>query len=198
LGADINNIIGISCSIFRKEIEKLIEEKRLSIPFVFLDSMLHMNPEKLQMELNQRINEEELKDKKIAIIYGECHPYFDKYYYNEKIEKIEGMNCVEIILGKVRYRALRKEGVFFLLNEWVWRWEDVFKIELGLNNENAKNLMEEMHSKLLDLDTGVSPVPYDILNQISDFTGLKYEMFDVTLDNLCNSINKIIERFNNK
>ena len=49
----MSDIIGISCSIFKKEIECLLKKKEINIPFTFTDSHYHIFPEKLEKELEK-------------------------------------------------------------------------------------------------------------------------------------------------
>ena len=100
------------------------------------------------------------------------------------VKKVKGMNCVEIILGKKKYVELRKQGAFFLLPEWTKRWEDVFKNWLGLSEKNAADLMQDMHSKIIYIDTGCIPVPYKEIEQISSYCKLPVEIFKADLENL--------------
>ena len=51
---------GIACSIFRKEIEFLINEGNLDATFTFVDSELHMEPQKLNRILEKLIGPDSL------------------------------------------------------------------------------------------------------------------------------------------
>jgi hypothetical protein len=187
------NITAIACSIFRDEIESLRRENKIAIPVIYLDSMLHMFPDRLHERLDKVIKNELESGKKIIIIYGECSPYMDKYNNHANVKRIGGINCVNIFLDEQVYRSLRKEGAFFLIHEWALRWKEIFQNEFGLNAENAKSFMSEMHTKLIYLDTGSAAVPVDTLNEISAYCGLAYEITKVTLDVFANRVNEAIE-----
>jgi len=190
---DEANITAIACSIFRAEIEVLRCENKITIPVIYLDSMLHMFPDRLHERLDNVIKKELESGKKLILIYGECSME-SKYYNNDaNIKRIGGINCVNIFLEDRIYRMLRKEGVFFLIHEWALRWKEIFQNELGLNAENAKSFMSEMHTKLIYLDTGSAAVPIDTLNEISAYCGLAYEITKVTLDVFSTRVNEAIE-----
>jgi hypothetical protein len=99
------------------------------------------------------------------------------------------MNCVEIFLGRETYRKLRSEGVFFLLPEWTYKWERIFKELLGFSDQGvAREFMNEMHSRFIYVNTGVQPVPHEILRQISEYFNLPLEVIDIELIHLENAI----------
>ena len=184
----------ISCSIFRNEIEILLKERNFNI--IFLDSMLHMKPEELNFSLGKIISEEIHKGNKILLLYGDCSPYMRDFELNEHIVRVKGINCCEILLGRDKYRELRKNGVFFLLEEWLVRWKEIFEKHLGLKGDVAKNFMKEMHSSLLYLHTGLTDIPVDTLNEISSYTGLGWDVLTVSHDNILKEIDRVIENLN--
>jgi hypothetical protein len=183
----------IACSIFKKEIESLMIDKLKENPIHYLDSMLHMTPDLLDKNLKTVVDEELNKRKRVAIIYGECHACMNKLELEKYIKRIEGMNCIEIFLGKELYRKLRKEGSFFLLPEWCQRWREVFEKQLGLNKENAQSFMKEMHTQLLYIDTGLIPVPDLTLKEISGYTGLPYSILPTSLIHLEQAIFNLLD-----
>lgn len=183
----------IACSIFKKEIESLKMDKLKGDSIEYLDSMLHMTPKLLDKKMEYSVKKEIDKGNKVAIIYGECHACMNKLEADLMTKRIKGMNCIEIFLGKEQYRMLRKEGAFFLLPEWCERWREVFEKQLGLNIENAHTFMQEMHSKLLYIDTGITPVPDSTLKEISAYTGLPYSILPISLLQLEQSINNLLD-----
>ena len=184
----------ISCSIFRNEIQLLQDHGAIDFPIHYLSSMLHLYPEKLKTQLEAQIAREEEQGHSVLLLYGDCHPDMHKQEAVPGVERIEGMNCPAILLGKDYYKRLQKEGVFFLMPEWTKRWLEVFQNNLGLSAEIAPEFMNEMHSRLVFLDTGITPVPKKHLKDISKYTNLPYEVLKVDLDNLKNSITKTLEK----
>lgn len=186
----------IACSIFKKEIETLQKENKIAVPAVYLDSMQHMFPDRLSANLGKAVEEQAALGRKSILVYGECHAFIEGYFSNPSVERVRGMNCVEIFLGRESYRALRKEGVFFLIPEWASRWKVVFQKELGLNERNAKDFMKEMHTKIVYLDTGSAEAPAEAISEISEYTGLAVETKKITLDHFLKVIEEAIERLN--
>ncbi|PLX19953.1 MAG: hypothetical protein C0601_00610 [Candidatus Muiribacterium halophilum] len=170
------NIFGLSCGIFEKEIRYLIENKRIDIPFQFLDSSLHMYPQKLNLVLDKKIEKLRNENKKIIIVYGECHAFMidvddDKYVY-----RTPGINCIQIILGTDRYRKLRKEGAFIFMPEWIERWKEIFSEHLGLKGELGKEMINDMHSKLVYIKTPCYEDDSKYIDEVREYFDMKVDI----------------------
>jgi Protein of unknown function (DUF1638) len=180
----------ISCSIFRKEIEALQASGQLDLPVEFLNSMLHMVPAKLESRLQEALGSARAQDpdREVVMAYGDCCGHMDTFEAEPGTTRTEGINCCEIILGSEAYRRLRKEGAFFLMPEWALAWKQIFLGQLGLLGPCAKTFMQEMHSRMIYLDTGLVPVPHEALQEASEFLGLPVEILPVSLDPLLESL----------
>ncbi|MFQ5435841.1 MAG: DUF1638 domain-containing protein, partial [Anaerolineae bacterium] len=143
------------------------------------------------------LQEERQQAQQVLVLYGDCHPDMHQQERLPGVARIEGLNCPEILLGQERYRALRKEGVFFLMPEWTVRWREIFQDELGLSREVARDFMGEMHTRLLYLDTGIMPLPQKHLRAVSDYTGLPWEVMAVAPDQLLDGILNKLKELNN-
>jgi hypothetical protein len=114
----------ISCGIFRKEIEKLKQQKQLDNQVVFLDAGLHV----VYAELEKEIKAELEKHKKcapngIVVVYGDmCHPRIKRVIkqYNKTV-KIDALNCIDCLLGghKQLLRIDPKCDHFYLSPGWM-------------------------------------------------------------------------------
>ncbi len=180
----------ISCSIFRKEIEALQASGQLDLPVEFLNSMLHMVPAKLETRLQEALGSAHARqpDGKVVLAYGDCCGHMDTFESEPGTARTEGINCCEILLGREAYRKLRKEGAFFLMPEWALAWKQIFVGQLGLLGPCARTFMQEMHSRMIYLDTGLVPIPQAALQEASEFLGLPVEILPVSLDPLLASL----------
>jgi hypothetical protein len=178
----------IACSIFRREIESLQASGALDLAVDYLPSMLHMAPDRLDARLTTSLTEAEAQGQKVLIAFGDCCGHMEDFRAKPGIDRTEGINCCEIILGREAYRRLRREGAFFLMPEWALAWRQVFMSQLGLLGSNAKTFMQEMHTRLIYLDTGIQPVPWQALNEASEYLGLPVEVLPVSLDPLLASL----------
>lgn len=181
-----NGFTIIACSIFRNELEQLRKEGALNDEIVYLDSMLHMHPEKLAKNLHREL--QKFQGKKVILLYGDCHARIHESG-NSCLKRTTGVNCCHIFLGKERYSELRKKGAFIILPEWLDRWKEVFQVELGFaDSKIARRFMNDFHTELVYIDTGFQPVPISILQELSDFTGLSYRIEECNTQNLLNEI----------
>ncbi|HEY3401668.1 MAG TPA: DUF1638 domain-containing protein [Geothrix sp.] len=180
----------IACSIFKKEIEALQASGQLDLPVEYLNSMLHMVPAKLEARLQESLGAARTQDpdQEVVMAFGDCCGHMEDFESEPGTSRTEGINCCEIILGRDAYRKLRREGAFFLMPEWALSWKKIFVGQLGLLGPCAKAFMQEMHTKLIYLDTGILPVPHADLEEASDFLGLPMEILPVSLDPLLASL----------
>lgn len=161
----------VSCGIFRPEIEHLARQGRFPWPVRFLESMLHMTPSLLEAEITRLIGS--LDDGPVVLLFGDCHARMSEHGSLPGVRRVRGVNCCEILLGPERYHRMLRDGVFFLLPEWISRWEDVFIRRLGFADSRlAAQFMGEMHTRITYLDTGVTAVPLVELERIGHFLGL--------------------------
>lgn len=169
----------IICSIFKNEIESLKEEGLFNCKVKYLTSMLHLDPCKLDVLLGKEILKQ--GDQSITLVYGDCCPGMLDFSVKPNIKRTEGRNCCELLLGKETYKKFLKEGAFFLMSEWVTRWEEVFLTYLKLNKGVAVDMMGHLHNYFLYLDSGKVPVPEETLNEISDYFELPWKVVKVDL-----------------
>jgi hypothetical protein len=170
----------VACSIFKKEIEYLKTIGKVNIPVLYLNSMLHMNPKLLNKILDEKL--ESNSKKEIILIFGDCHSRMIDYEQNKNIVRTQGINCCEILIGTTEYKKIRKDGAFILLPEWASRWKEVFNDYLGFKtSDQLKPFMNDMHKKLVYIDTGLVQPDYVMLNQISEYVGLSYEIYNCDL-----------------
>lgn len=182
-----NSITIVSCSILKEELLILHRNEWPETEIRFLDSMLHMHPQQLAWQLNSVLTEELAQGRDVLLIYGDCCPHMATISMQPNVVRVSGSNCCELLLGRGEYRRLMREGVFFMMPEWMRRWQEVFSVELGLNSENARSFMKEMHKRLVYLDTGLEPVP-TALAECAVYCDLPYEILTPTLDTMRGTI----------
>ncbi len=188
-----SNVIIIACSIFRNEIEQLLNSGKVNVPVVYLNSMLHMYPQELQKLLDEKLKE--YSDYKIVLVFGDCHARMIDYEENQNIVRTPGINCCEIFLGSQQYRKIRKDGAFILLPEWAERWKEVFIDYMGFKTAKSSTLfMNEMHKKLVYVDTGYTETNKTVLNEIADYLGLPLEIHQSSIEELEKVITGLIKK----
>jgi hypothetical protein len=114
------------------------------------------------------------------------------------VVRVRAMNCCEMLLGKQRYKALLRTGAFLLFPEWSYRWRSILQCFPGFDADTAGEMMTEIHSRFVYLDTLTCPVPHDALEQCSELFRLPYEVAEVSLDLLLGLIQEALGRFDGK
>lgn len=185
----------ISCGVFRLELESLCKAGLLFLPVSYLPSRLHMDPSRLKKILTNVINKKLRAGKRVVLVFGECHSHMYEQTHSDLISRVKGINCPDILLPGEIYRTLRRQGVFFLLADWAIHWQDIFKKELGLCGDTAKLFMQDMHTRLVYLDTGVIKPPLQHLGAMSAFSGLPFDILPVSLKVLQKKIRRALCKF---
>ena len=187
----MKDVLAITCGIFQAEMAALAPRfPRLQL--IFADSMLHMRPDLLQERIDALLRQHSAD--KVLFIYGDCTPRIVELCRKPGFAKTAGINCCEFLLGREEYRRLRKSGAFFFLPEWTLRWRDVFERELGFaGGRGVEDMLREVHSHFIYLDTGVLPMPGSVLDEISRELGLPMQQLSVSLSCLEQKISAALE-----
>ncbi len=176
--------IWVCCGVLTAEINELLRIGKISGELLFMDSMLHMAPMDLEKNLISIIEQQITDGGKIVLVYGDCCPCMLNIVSRYNVGRVNAINCAQMLVGRQRYRELMKEESFMILPEWALRWEEVFRIELGLTKDIAHDLMRENRGSMVYLDTGLSPVPFEILAKCSEYIGLPLRIENISLDSL--------------
>lgn len=185
----------IACSIFTRELETLKKERKIDCSLFFLDSLLHLQPQLLNRTLTPLIRRQRSHGNAVVLVYGDCHPFMDKVAADLGSTRTPGQNCCEILLGTKEYKKRIREGAFFLLPEWVLKWENIFQSQMGLKDkQTARSFMGSMHTHMLYLDTGLQEIPHDVLTGFSEYCGLPVRFLTVDLDHFLQNILHVTTR----
>lgn len=186
----------ISCGVFKLELEYLSRAGFLSLPRSYIPSRFHLYPSRLEKMLTRLIRQKTGAGKRVVLLFGDCHARMCEQEHSGLVSRVEGINCPDILLPRETYRQLRRQGAFFLLPDWAVHWQDIFQKELGLRGDTAKMFMQEMHSRLVYIDTGVMDPPRSHLGEMSKFSGLPFKILPVSLQILREKIIYAQQKFN--
>lgn len=179
-----DNITWLGCGVLRQELEELHRQGLIGGRLIFLDSMLHMVPDKLDGILGRIVAKRKPDDPPLVMVHGDCCPGMLQLADTPGVARVNAINCVRMLLGPERYRQLMREEAFLLLYEWARRWQEIMTVELGLTPEVGQSLMREHRSVIVYLDTGLHPVPEADINACADYAGLPWRIEKVTLEPL--------------
>lgn len=190
----IRTIAILSCGIFKPPLDALIASGRVTDPVYYMESMLHMDPERLQKAMNAEIHRLLEKYQGVVLVYGDCHAYINEPDLPASVVRVSGNNCCEIMLGKELYRQLRRQGAFFVLDEWAARWQEVFVTHLGFNDKTARIFMGEAHREILYLDFGLEENHLSDVRAMADFFNLPFRVLAISLDDFEAAIHNAREK----
>ncbi len=179
-----NGTVWLSCGVVRAELEALHRQGLIRGRLHFLDSMLHMDPPRLETALTAALEQRLQTPACLVLVYGDCCSRMLDLVTSYRVGRIDAINCAQLLLGRDRYRHLMREGAFLVLPEWADRWERIMQDELGLTHPIAQDLMREHRSSLVYLDTGLVPVPHRQMTDFSAYSGLPWRIETVTLDTM--------------
>ncbi|GFO68357.1 hypothetical protein GMLC_19360 [Geomonas limicola] len=178
----------LSCGVLRPELEELLRTSRIDGTLLCLDSMLHMEPTKLEQALTTTLERLSKRAATVVLVYGDCAAHLLDIVKRFKVVRIPFINCAQLLVGRERYRQLMREGAFLVLPEWAPKWEQIIKNELGLDRGVAHDLMSEHRGVLVYLDTGIVEVPLELLREFSAYTGLTWRVEPISLDLMLESL----------
>ena len=198
----------ISCGILRKEIEKLIEEKRLDVEaVVFLDAGLHVIYAELEKALTSALEKHsEDAPNGIIVVYGDmCHHGIKriiKQYPNTV--KVDALNCIDCLLGgHQKLLAADPDGSHFYLSPG-WMPSNLKKSKhfRGIFDWNIEDIKEQFEhlSGVIIIDSlgNVNELEGDI-QEFCVNTGLQVkETKTVGLDGLKSVIDEAAKGLQNK
>lgn len=190
----MRDVVLLSCSIFAGEVEALREERWPALRHRSQTSRLHMRPVRLGEDTHDAVGAELAGGSRVVLVYGDCCGAMGAIERRPGVARTQALNCPDLLLGRERYRALSREGAFFVFPEWARTWPEMFRAETGLGEDDTRDLMRETHTRLLYLDTGLQPVPWDALRRCSDVAGLPVGVAAVGLDHLAASIEDALRR----
>ncbi len=176
--------VWIACGVLRAELDNLQGTGKIDGRILYLDSMLHMAPGTLETVLAAKLAEADKNGEPIVLAYGDCSAHMLDLSGEYRCSRVDALNCVQMLTGKIRYRELMRSESFMLLPEWALRWREIMRTELGLTQGIARLLMGENRKEIVYLDTGLAPVPVGELAACGEYTGLPFRIEKTGLDNL--------------
>jgi hypothetical protein len=189
-----NRQILIGCGILKKEINWLIKENNWQLSTSFFDSSLHVDFEKLYMNLKLAIDK--LSDQEPIVFYGACHPLIDNFLYDANVIRTKGQNCVEILLGHDLFTEELSAGAYFLLEDWALRWNYIITKTFGPNMEITRQIFQEDRKYLLGLRTPCSGNFTKEAELAAQSVGLPLKWMDVGFDHLQSVLASVLKQKN--
>jgi hypothetical protein len=171
----------IACAVFMLAIEHLELKKRYpGIRFTYLPARLHLRPLELKRSLHREVNKAKKKGERVICLYGDCFPEIEAYCRQQRVIKVPGSYCYEMLLGAERFEKLIEEttGTYFLEEGLIINFEDYCMQPLELQDDEIRKQCFEHYQKLLYVR---QPADADLLpkaNELAQLLGLSLEIQD--------------------
>ncbi len=180
----MSNII-LACEILEDEIKKAIEESKNQDSIIWLDSSLHMFPQKLHDKLQDEIDLLDREDsvENILFSFGYCgNSILGLKSLKSNLIIPQVNDCIELFLYKnQRNTKFRSQGCYFLTRGWMKsKYSLVNEFDRYIERygpEKTKKIMDVMlaHYRFLTLiDTGAYPM--DQYTEIAEKTAQKLDL----------------------
>lgn len=182
----------LGCGILQKEIRMLQAKNHWEMDTHFLQSALHIHLQKLQDALTSAL--EEHRDRECIVFYGACHPLMDEMLEQAHTFRTRGVNCLEMLLGKERYKTELENGAFFLLEEWAFKWDEVIDATFHHNEEVMRRVFQEDRKYILAVRTPTSGDFSKEAEAAAKKVGLPLRTMEVSLEHLETVLQEALER----
>ena len=179
-----DKMVMVGCSILHKEVDSLIKKNQWHLETHYLNASLHSYVNKLSIELNKALDEEEAKGKNTLVFYGSCHPGMDNFLEAHQTCRTRGQNCIVMLLGYEVFMRELSQGAFFLLEDWALSWEQVLTESFGNNLAVIREIFHSSHKYILALRTPYSADYTDAAEKAAAFVDLPLRWLDVDLQEL--------------
>lgn len=186
----------IGCGILKKEVEYIIANNHWELDTFFLDSALHVDFQKLYAALESALNR--FLERDMLIFYGTCHPHLDALITHYAARRINVQNCIEILLGKERFSQELASGAFFLLEDWVDRWNYITRKAMGDNIEGIHMILRDEHNYFLAIRTPLSGNFMEQAHIIGREVGLPVKWLEVSLEHMEKVLQSVLEKLETK
>lgn len=182
----------LCCGILEKEISEILSllPKPYSESIVtYMDPLLHVDFDKLSVALTQKCSEMKQICSELTLVYGsKCLPDIVQLAKTWDANIMEPPDCIGLLAGPLRDSLDSECKTFYLSPGWLEHWERIFKIGLGWDSIDARQILGGFYDRILFLDTGVAPFSDEQILEFYDYCQVPVEFLSVKLDDLKNSL----------
>ena len=183
----------ITCPIFAKELAVVLPEIAAEPTVLLMAYNVHTNAKTMEEELAGSIAMARAEGAAISLLVGqECQALqpLSQIAANCNGALPEGRNCLEIILGREKARALQENRTTLMTPAWIrminssiadgyWTLEDA-RINLG------------RYERIILLDSGLEPLDDEMLMEFFELTQVPIEILPVTLEHFKKVVRKLL------
>jgi len=171
----------VGCGMLEREVRWLVQRNGWQVAPQFLEAQLDVDPEALSAALGAALAGPATEAPRV--VYGQCHPQMEAILEATGAIRIDGQNCIELLLGAERYTEELANGAYFLLEQGARTWETVLDRAFG-SRAVAREVFRGDRRSLLCLRTPCSGDFRHEAEALSACVGLPLRWEDVELTHL--------------
>lgn len=186
----------IACQVFQTALESLHLESRFpDVCITYLPSTLHLKPQALQKRLDIEVASAKEKDERIICLYGTCTPDIDGFCERNKVKKVPGHYCYEMLLGTKQFKDFLDQtaGTYFAEKDLIENFNDYCIKPLELHDEEMRNLCFKHYSKLVYIRQPADPELTPRAGEIADFLDLSLDISDADYTYLDKTLTELLQ-----
>lgn len=166
----------LACAVLEREVRTVLADADLDLEPRFLDPALHEATDRLPAAVA-----EALDHPGAVVCCGLCHPALERTVKAGGGVRTCALNCLELLLGRERYRAEAAAGTYFLPEAWARDWLTYARRVFGPGDRALRALMRSECTSLLALRTPCSGEFEAEARAVAEFTGLPLRWADADL-----------------
>jgi hypothetical protein len=182
----------IGCGILEREVAFLAGKNGWALRTRLFDPVLHCDLDALERALRSGLVAE--TGSSLLVFYGACHPRMERIVEEAGAARMEGQNCIEMLLGRRRFLAELENGAYFLLEEWSRSWERMLATTFGPDMDVVRDIFRGDRSRLLAIETPCSGDFRKEAQAAAELVGLPLEWTKVGLEHLEEGLGKALRR----
>ena len=185
----------VACGVFKPALKAL--RARLRVPRLklkFLPSSLHLQPARLQEALITTLDTARLRRGHVVCLYGDCFAGLEDYCKEQRVNKVPGTHCYEMLLGTERFRKLIDEhaGTYFLEADLIRHFKRCCAIPLELNDEEIRKMLFQHYKRLVYIRQPVDGKLVARAERLARFLELSLQVEDADYSHLERELSRII------
>jgi hypothetical protein len=180
------------CDILKAEVLAIIAKRGWVADTRFLDSALHLNLGGLGAGVQGLLDG--ATDREVVVLYGDCHPLMDHMLDRPRAVRVDGQNCIEMLIGRERFMQELSDGAYFLIEPWARRWREITLNTFGPNLAVAGQIFRNQCHYLLAVRTPCSDDFTADAEAAATMVGLPLRWMDVDLEHLDAVLTAAVER----
>lgn len=193
------NIGILACSVFERELQKVLEEIKddklfnVDIKIDYLPFGLHIDFDLLENAIRTELDK--LPYDKIIVLYGsKCHYNFTKILKDYKnVIRIKPSNCLEAILGYEIVDSYGKTDHIYLTSGWVEKFDELSETAGAVDEYDVLN-QYGMYESAIIADTGLIDLSEEVIFDLFEKIRIPIEIEKTDLNIFKNLIIDAIQR----